>query len=65
MIPLQQEVDDILFIVSWQIGKGGLEFEAIPNHATVHLFRLWHATVGNHLVKLGYAHAHVSGGFFT
>jgi hypothetical protein len=65
VIPLQQEVDDILVIVSGQVRERSLKFEAIPNHATVDLFWLRHATVSNHLVELGYTHANVPGGFLA
>jgi hypothetical protein len=34
MIPLQEKVGDIIIIVAGQIGKRGLEFEAIPDHTT-------------------------------
>lgn len=65
VIPLQQEVDDILLIVARQVGKRSLKFDTIPNHATVHLFWLRHATVGNHLVELGYPYANIPGSFLA
>lgn len=65
MIPLQQEVDDILFIVAWQIGKRSLKFDTIPNHSTVDLLWLRHATVRNDLVELGDPHANVPGRFLA
>lgn len=63
MIPLQQEVDDILIIVSGQRGKSRFEFEPIPYYAAVNFLRLRHAAISNHLVEFGYAHANISGGF--
>lgn len=65
VIPLQQEVDDILIIVSRQFGKRRFEFKAIPNYAAVNFLRLRHAAVSNHLVEFGYAHANISGRFFA
>lgn len=65
VIPLQQEVDDILVIVAGQVGKRSLEFNTIPNHATVDLFGLRHPTVSNHLVELGDAYTNISGSFFA
>jgi hypothetical protein len=65
MIPLQEKVDDIVVIIAGQVRKRGFEFEAIPDHAAVHLLRLRHALVTDHLIEFGHAHANVSGGFFT
>ncbi|ESZ05774.1 hypothetical protein X737_35450 [Mesorhizobium sp. L48C026A00] len=65
MIPLQQEVDDILFIVARQVGKRRLKFDTIPDHSTVHLLWFRHATVRNHLVELGDPDADVSRSFLA